>query len=148
LRVAILSRGYGGQEKGGRKDEGPVLQENLPNVPHLQGRGRVILAARAVEGPGRGGLGVCGGIQHPRLARDLDLVLLDATDPWGLGYLFPRGGLRESPAGLRRANAVILTRCDQVDEVRRGRIREEVTRVAPDAPIFETIHRPIDLINS
>ena len=45
---------------------------------------------------------------------DLDLVLIDATQPWGLGHLFPRGLLREGLGGLRRAGVVILTRCDQV----------------------------------
>ena len=43
------------------------------------------------------------GFQHRRLARNLDVVLLDATDPWGHGYQLPRGLLRESPRGLRRA---------------------------------------------
>ena len=50
--------------------------------------------------------------QHRRLKRDLDLVLIDATCPWGHGYLLPRGLLREPISGLKRADAVILTRCD------------------------------------
>ena len=55
------------------------------------------------------------GFQHRRLARDLDLVLIDATAPWGYGYLLPRGLLREPPSSLRRASVVVLTRCDQVE---------------------------------
>src|SRR6185437_8849192 len=106
-RVAILSRGYGGER--GRNDEALLLAQNLPGVPHLQGGDRVALAAEAVERLHCDVLVLDDGFQHRRLARDLDLVLVDATDPWGQGYLFPRGLLREAPAGLGRADAVILT---------------------------------------
>src|SRR5262249_40216500 len=88
------------------------------------------------------------GFQHRRLARDLDLVLIDATNPWGHGYLFPRGLLREPVSGLRRADAVILTRCDQASDKDRGRIREVVARHAPGRPICETNHRPLELLGS
>jgi tetraacyldisaccharide 4'-kinase len=57
------------------------------------------------------------GFQHRRLARDLDIVLLDATNPFGWGYLLPRGLLREPLKGLRRADLVIVTRSDQVSSV-------------------------------
>src|SRR5437870_5928929 len=100
LRVAVLSRGYGAA--AGRNDEAMVLEENLPDVPHLQGPDRAALAFTAVEELESEVLVLDDGFQHRRLARDLDLVLVDATDPWGQGYLFPRGLLRESPASLRR----------------------------------------------
>jgi tetraacyldisaccharide 4'-kinase len=144
-RVAILSRGYGGER--GRNDEALLLEQNLPGVPHLQGGDRVALAAEAVERLHCDVLVLDDGFQHRRLARDLDLVLVDATDPWGQGYLFPRGLLREAPAGLRRAGAVILTRCDQLDSVERGRLREAIARLAPQAPVAEARHRPLHLVN-
>ncbi|HMF13524.1 MAG TPA: tetraacyldisaccharide 4'-kinase [Gemmataceae bacterium] len=144
LRVAILSRGYGSER--GRNDEALVLEENLPDVPHLQGADRAALAAVAVEELESEVLVLDDGFQHRRLARDLDLVLIDATNPWGHGYLFPRGLLREPASGLRRAGAVLLTRCDQTSEKNRGRIREEVARYAPGAPIAETVHRPLELV--
>src|SRR5262249_54826148 len=85
---------------------------------------------------------------HRRLARDLDLVLLDATNPWGHGYLFPRGLLREPATSLRRAGVIALTRCDQVDPARRRELRQRVERVAPGIPVVETSHRPVGLVNS
>jgi tetraacyldisaccharide 4'-kinase len=145
-RAVILSRGYG--NNGGRNDEALVLEENLPDVPHLQGPDRVALAVTAEQHSDAQVLVLDDGFQHRRLARDLDLVLIDATDPSGLSYLFPRGWLREPLAGLRRANAVILTRCNQVDPGERGRLREMVARVAPRVPIIETSHRPVELVNS
>jgi tetraacyldisaccharide 4'-kinase len=146
FRVAILSRGYGSAE--GRNDEALVLEENLPDVPHLQGADRAALARIATEELDSEILVLDDGFQHRRLARDLDLVLIDATEPWGYGSLFPRGLLREPRRGLRRAQVVILTRCDQVEETGRDRLRQEVARIAPGVPVVETRHRPANLVNA
>jgi tetraacyldisaccharide 4'-kinase len=143
-RVAILSRGYGSD--AGRNDEALVLQQNLPDVPHLQGADRAALAATAVEELDSEVLVLDDGFQHRRLARDLDLVLIDATNPWGHGHLFPRGLLREPRSSLRRADVIVLTRCDQVNENERGRIREAAARHAPGRPIVESVHGPHDLV--
>ena len=128
LRVAILSRGYGAE--AGRNDEAMVLEENLPDVPHYQGADRVALAQTAVEELESEVLVLDDGFQHRRLARDLDIVLIDATDPWGSGYLFPRGVLREPRQGLRRAGMVVLTRCDQVEPTALDRLTDEVRQLA------------------
>jgi tetraacyldisaccharide 4'-kinase len=144
-RVAVLSRGYGAG--GGRNDEAMVLEENLPDVPHLQGADRVALAAAAVEELESEVLVLDDGFQHRRLARDLDVVLIDATNPWGHGHLLPRGLLREPPSSLRRAGVVVLTRCDQVGGAARDLLREAVRRLAPGAPVAETTHRPVGLGN-
>ncbi len=145
LRVAVLSRGYGAG--GGRNDEAMVLEENLPDVPHLQGPDRAALATAAVEELESEVLVLDDGFQHRRLSRDLDLVLIDATNPWGHGHLLPRGLLREPPSSLRRAGAVVLTRCDQVGRAERGGLRTVVGRLAPGVPIAETTHRPVALGN-
>jgi tetraacyldisaccharide 4'-kinase len=142
-RVAILSRGYG--STAGRNDEAMVLEENLPDVPHLQGADRATLAATAVDELESEILILDDGFQHRRLARNLDVVLIDATNPWGHGYLLPRGLLREPPSSLRRAGVVVLTRCDQVTPAERGKLREAVARLAPSVAIAETTHRPMDL---
>ncbi|MEO6807716.1 MAG: tetraacyldisaccharide 4'-kinase, partial [Isosphaeraceae bacterium] len=83
VRVAILSRGYGQTE--GLNDEGRVLEENLPDVPHLQGTDRAALARIAVEELESQALVLDDGFQHRRLGRDLDVVLLDALEPFGGG---------------------------------------------------------------
>ncbi len=146
LLVATLSRGYGAAE--GRNDEVRVLEMNLDDVPHLQGADRVALAHTAAVELESELLVLDDGFQHRRLARDLDIVLLDATDPWGQGYLFPRGLLREGPRGLGRAGAVVLTRCDLVGPEDVARIRERVARLAPGVAVAETTHRPVEWVNT
>jgi tetraacyldisaccharide 4'-kinase len=141
IRVAILSRGYGGT--GGPNDEALVLEDNLPDVPHLQGPHRVALAGIAVEELEAELLILDDGFQHRRLARDLDVVLLDATNPFGHGRLFPRGLLREPPSSLRRADAVLLTRCDQVPEQRLNDLVQSVRKLSPNRPVVRTTHAPV-----
>ena len=146
VRPVILSRGYGAS--GGRNDEALVLEENLPDVPHLLGPDRATLAQTAIEELECELIILDDGFQHRRLKRDLDVVLIDCTNPWGHGYLFPRGWLREPIGNLRRAGIVLLTRCDQVKPADRERIIERVRRVQPNCPIVETSHRPMELVNA
>lgn len=146
LRVAILSRGYGAQ--AGMNDEALVLEQNLPDVPHLQGADRTALAQVAVEELESEVLVLDDGFQHRKLRRDLDLVLIDATNPWGHGYLLPRGLLREPVGGLKRAHAVLLTRCDQVAPEALRTIRSRAERLAPYAPLIETAHEPAAWMNA
>lgn len=145
VRVAVLSRGYGSAD--GPNDEALVLEENLPDVPHLQGADRADLAGTAVEELESEVLILDDGFQHRRLHRDLDVVLIDATCPWGHGWLLPGGLLREPARSLRRAHAVILTRCDLAG-VERGRLREEVRRIAPRVVVAEAVHRPQMWVNA
>jgi tetraacyldisaccharide 4'-kinase len=143
-RVAILSRGYGAQ---GRNDEAMLLDENLPGIPHLQGADRAALATEAIEQHAADVLVLDDGFQHRRLARDLDIVLIDATNPWGGGHLFPRGMLREPPAALHRADLVVLTRCDLVSAAQRAELRETLGRIAPGIAVVEASHRALGLMN-
>jgi tetraacyldisaccharide 4'-kinase len=140
-QVAILSRGYKGA--GVPNDEALVLEENLPDVPHLQGADRVALAAMAIEELEAELLILDDGFQHRRLARDLDVVLLDATDPFGHGRIFPRGLLREPKSSLRRSDVVMLTRCDQIDQSALNRLTEQVRKLNPGRPVVATTHTPI-----
>lgn len=144
-RVAILSRGYGGSE--GMNDEGRALEENLPDVPHLQSPDRVEIARNAVEELESEVLILDDGFQHRRLGRDLDLVLLDALDPFGLGRMFPRGLLREPASTLKRASLVVLSRADLVDEETRKAIRARAEKAAGPLKWVEARHAPIDLID-
>ncbi len=144
-RVAILSRGYGGTD--GCNDEALLLKENLPDVPHLQAVDRVALAREAFAKLESEVLVLDDGFQHRRLARDLDVVLIDAMAPWGHGYLLPRGLLREPPSSLRRADVLVLTRCDQALAEQRERLRRTLARIAPQKPVVETTHRPVKLSN-
>lgn len=146
IRVAILSRGYG--QDDGINDEGRVLEENLPDVPHLQGPDRVRLAQVAVEEIESEVLILDDGFQHRRLKRNLDIVLLDALEPFGLGSLFPRGLLREPVRSLRRAGVVVLSRADLVPESTRTAIRAEAERQAGPLRWVEARHAPLDLLEA
>jgi tetraacyldisaccharide 4'-kinase len=145
VRVAILSRGYG--HTGGMNDEGRVLEENLPDVPHLQDPDRVALAEAAVLELETELIVLDDGFQHRRLARDVDIVLLDALEPFGLGRLFPRGLLREPVRSLRRASIVVLSRADLVTAVERAAIKADAERMAGPLRWVEARHAPRDLID-
>src|SRR6185312_9421105 len=82
------------------------------------------------------------GFQHRRLYRDLDIVLIDATCPPGSDCLFPRGTLREPPSSLARANAVLMTRCDQVEPGTVNAIRNWIEDRFPQLALAATVHRP------
>jgi tetraacyldisaccharide 4'-kinase len=121
---AIVSRGYAAAP-GQRSDEAAELGILLPGVRHVADRDRVAAAAAAVT-TGADVVVLDDGFQHRRLARDLDLVAVDATDPFGCGHVFPRGLLRERLSGLTRAEAVILTRAGNVSAARREEIRDRL----------------------
>lgn len=146
LQVAVLSRGYGGA--GQRNDEALVLEENLPDVPHLQGANRLALAEAAAREFGSDILILDDGFQHRRLARDLDVVLIDATRPWGHGQLLPRGLLREPPTSLKRAHLVLLTRVSQARSADLRRLRDEIAQLAPQAIVAESVHRPLEWVDA
>ncbi len=126
--VAILSRGYGGQAADAPRvveahrangqtwsavgDEPYLLAQELPCVPVVAGRDRVRSGMYAHRRFGAQVLILDDGFQHYRLARDFDMVLIDATNPFGHGALLPRGILREPLRALQRAHAVVLTRVE------------------------------------
>ena len=146
LRVAILSRGYG--QESGANDEARVLDENLPDVPHLQDPDRLRLAEIAVEELESELLILDDGFQHRRLHRDLDIVLIDALDPFGQGRIFPRGLLREPVGSLRRADVVVLSRADLVDHERAAAIRAKAQGSRPALRWVETRHAAIGLLDA
>jgi tetraacyldisaccharide 4'-kinase len=87
------------------------------------------------------------GFQHRKVKRDLDIVCIDATNPFGGGRTLPVGRLRESPAGLARADAIIITRSDLASDA--TALRSELVESNPKAVIFEakssiTAITPID----
>ena len=145
-RVAILSRGYG--QAGGMNDEGRALEENLPDVPHLQHPDRVALAQSAVLELETEVIVLDDGFQHRRLARDLDVVMLDALEPFGLSHLCPRGLLREPVRSLRRAGLVVISRSDLIADSDRAAIRAEAERHAGLLKWVEARHAPLELVDA
>jgi tetraacyldisaccharide 4'-kinase len=147
VAVGIVSRGYR-SAAGGMNDEAKELAQKLPGVPHVQNPDRVAAAREAIERHGCKLILLDDGFQHRRLHRDLDIVLIDALEPFGYGHVFPRGLLREPIAGLRRVDVVVLSRADLVDEPQRREIELLIRRYAPKTVWAEACHRPTDLIDA
>jgi tetraacyldisaccharide 4'-kinase len=146
-KPAVLSRGYGALA-GRLNDEALELQQRFPDVIQLQARNRIGQAHRAVTELGADVLILDDGFQHRQIARDCDILLIDATQPFGFEKLLPRGLLREPLPGIRRAGAVVLTRIDQVTADQRLAIRDVVRRHNPNAILIESAFRPHDLIDA
>jgi tetraacyldisaccharide 4'-kinase len=140
-RPVVLARGYGPKVgTSGLNDEGLVLAENLPGLAQRQDPDRAA-AGRAALAAGEGDCFVLDdAFQHFRLARDLDVVALDARDPFG-------GGLRrEGPGGLRRAGAVVLTRALPGAGGGAEAARAAAKRLCPGAVLAVTTHEPESLV--
>ena len=110
---AVLTRGYKAPQ-GGMADEVLVIQEECPGIPVIINANRVAGGREAIEKHGADVLVLDDGYQYRRLARDMNLLLVDATSPMGIPGLVPRGSWREPPAAMARADIIMLTRCEQV----------------------------------
>jgi tetraacyldisaccharide 4'-kinase len=133
-RPAILTRGYRAR-LGETADEVLEFQEALPVVPVVVDPDRVAGAEAAQAAHGADCAVLDDGFQHRRLARDLDIVLIDALNPWGDGALLPAGRLREPPSSLRRADLLVLTRANQVAPAELERVQAALRRYAGDKPL-------------
>ena len=157
VKVALLSRGYRALSSSGAdasgspgesaNDEKLVLDKLCPGVPHWQQPDRVASAKTAIA-DGAELLILDDGFQHRRLRRDLDIVLIDALNPFGYGRLLPRGLLREPLSGLRRADLIVLTRADQCTADEKKRILATIHKHAPDCDVAEVAFRLNDLVNA
>ncbi len=161
-RPAVLSRGYGareirprvvsdgghvllGAEDGG--DEPVLLARRLPRLRVLCGADRAALASVAIDGLGADVLLLDDGFQHRRLERDLDVVVLDASNPWGNGHCLPRGPNREPATALRRAGLVWLTHVDRAGAGELERLRELARTYTGSDPV-ESRHAPRDILDA
>jgi len=114
-KPAVLTRGYGAKA-GQKPDEVLVIESECPGVPVIVNADRVAGGIDAVNHHHADVLVMDDGFQHRRLHRDLDIVLIDTTEPMGIPGVLPRGTWREQPYNLKRANVIMLTRCEQVTQ--------------------------------
>jgi len=139
---AILTRGYK-TEKGIISDEPAIIAECCPQAKVIVNPDRVAGAVEAIDKSGAKVLIMDDGFQHRRLARDLDIVTVDATLPFGYGRLLPAGMLREPVFALKRANAVVVTRCDQVTEAKLAGLERKLQHINLKMIIARSIHAPV-----
>ncbi len=157
----MLSRGYGAvrsdarvisdgrevllsAEEGG--DEAVLVARRLPGTPVLCGPRRAELARAAVRDHGADALLLDDGFQHRALARDLDVVVLDAGNPFGNGHLLPRGPNREPRTSLHRAGLVWLSRVEGATPEQLETLRA-LSREATGHDPVESRHAPVDLLD-
>ena len=160
FRCAVLTRGYKARRascvmrraKNGRNtqydirntiDEPAILAKSCPEAEVIVNPNRVAGATEAVNKFGATVLIMDDGFQHRRLARDLDIVTIDGTCPFGYGKVLPAGLLREPVAALKRADAVVVTRCDQTAEAELAQLEEKLQQVNPNMIIARSIHAPV-----
>ncbi len=167
IRPAVVSRGYGGAHKGDAtvvsEGHGPLVDARTggdePVMLALQLAGApggipVIVSRRRYDG-GRKALSAFGvdcivlddGFQHRALARDLDLLLMDGSDPFGNGRVLPAGPLREPVAAMARAGALVVTRSDRATPAARDAIGRAASAYNPQAPIFQCTLRATRLMD-
>jgi len=159
MPYAILTRGYkttvkeqdtsSGQRatryeiRDTKTDEPAVLIESCPEAKVVVNPDRVAGALQAVNEFGSQVLVMDDGFQHRRLQRDLDIVTIDSTNPFGYGKILPAGLLREPVSALKRASAVILTRCEQQGDGELKKVESQLKAINPDLLIARAVHEPV-----
>jgi len=160
-RPVILSRGYGGRSESAIQvvsnetgldrrpdavgDEPCLMADRLPGVPVVVSRDRAAAGRYAVKTYRPDVLVLDDGYQHLRLNRDLNLLVIDADQPFGNGFVFPRGTLREAVRQVRRADAILLTHAE--DPAGTEMLQSFVRGYRPGLPIFTSRHRIVELVH-
>ena len=158
-QVAVLSRGYRAQAdteliivSDGKQiiagaeiagDEAVMLAQKLPGVSILAGKNRFLLGQRAISDFSAQALLLDDGFQHYPLQRDLDIVLINARNPFGNGFLLPRGILREPLSALSRSPLILLTKAKEAIEVEQ--LKKVIARHSTSAHIFTATVLPTAL---
>ena len=137
---AVISRGYKAAE-GEPNDEERLIRKHCPHVVCLADPDRGRAAKNACQRFGADVIVLDDAFQHRRLGRTIDIVVIDATCPFGYGHLLPRGLLREPVRGLKRADVVIITRCDQASRAELSRLAARLRRLADRAGLVQCNHR-------
>ena len=131
---AVLLRGY--RSRDGLSDEA-ALYRQISGLEVEPDPDRVAAAARVLaRSPGTDIFLLDDAFQHRRVRRDIDLVLIDATNPFGHDHVLPRGLLREPAAGLARADVILITHADTVPDA----LLQKLRTLNPSAPIFQCRH--------
>lgn len=166
----VLTRGYKGKAKDIcfiSKGDGPLLDaeqagdeaflmaETLKGVPIVKGADRFRAGIMALEYdqlaivnlPQSRLFLLDDGFQHWKLHRDIDIVLIDSTNPFGNGRLFPEGTMREPFSALGRADIILITKSDVAGEWTIYDITDKIRKYNTSAPVFKAFHKPAAIVN-
>lgn len=158
LKIAVLSRGYKSKMHGntvisdGKSilydqsevgDEPYLIAKKLPNVPVIIGKDRFTSGFIAISNFNTQVVILDDGFQYLKLKRDINILIIDSTQPFGYEHILPRGYLREPLSAIKRADIILLTRVDQCNDI--NYVYNRLKLIAPSIPIFESIHYPTSL---
>ena len=170
LKPCILTRGYKGKAKGPcfvSKGENPLLNvhqagdetvlmaKRLGGIPVVMGKDRFKSGIFALENlpseirnPKSEMFFILDdGFQHWGLYRDTDVLLIDASNPFGNRRLFPEGMLREPINSMNRADIIVITKADMTSRETITKIIQEIKRYNSKAPVYTAYHKPVSLID-
>lgn len=155
-KVVVLTRGYGGKNRSGVVilsdgkrivagveqvgDEAWMMASQLDNIPVICTKDRVKGGMTAIELFQPDIIILDDGFQHFRLQRDLDIVLVNAADPFGNGHMLPRGKLREPVGALKRADMVVITKSNLTEGS--ASVRQEIASLCRDIPVLLSELKP------
>lgn len=155
-KVAILSRGYkrkvtispahqvsNSQTMG---DEPYMLAKELSDIAVIVDTNRIRAAKRAMGDYSVDTVILDDGFQQWRIRKDLEIIAIDATNPFGNRHLLPRGILRETLSSLKRADMFVLTKTNLNPDIQE--IKTFLAKTNPQADIFEAIHQPVAFYNT
>ncbi|MEK7309930.1 MAG: tetraacyldisaccharide 4'-kinase, partial [Planctomycetota bacterium] len=141
-KVGILARGYGSDAKVSEDDENMALPANVIRATNPD---RVSAGEKLIKEQGVQTIILDDGFQHLALRRDVDIVLIDATNPFGKGRLMPAGILREPQASLKRADIFVLTHVDLVTPEQLNALEQKLRKY--NKKIVNAIHKPQYLVD-
>ena len=150
LKIVVLTRGYMGRElqtfqkRPVESDEALALEESLEDIPVVVNSDRVKGARWAMEEYPVDAFLLDDGFHQMRLKRNLDIVVIDATNPFGNGHTIPRGILREKLDALKRADVFVLTRTDFAAASVEA-LKSTLKNIHPRCPVIESRHVPVSL---
>lgn len=136
--AAVLMRGYG-------RDEVKLFESRRIRV--AAGKDRLKAGLQLLEKETPDIFLLDDGFQHWPLFRDMDIVCLNATKPFGNGKLIPRGPLREPRTALKRAQIIVLTHADQIAPESLAALEKEVRQINPEISVAWASHEPSGIFN-
>jgi tetraacyldisaccharide 4'-kinase len=143
-RAAVLTRGYRGIPAGPggvpQSDEVAIYRTRLQHLAELGVGANRFASGKILSRHGIEWFVLDDGFQHMQLARDVDIVLLDATDPFAEGWMIPAGLLREPRSALARADIIIVTRSPKTPAI------ETIVQRITHVPIFHAITELLDVV--
>ena len=145
LKPGIASRGYNpeGPDGDGPNDEVALIKEVLGDVPQAWDADRAKAAGALIKEHGCNVVILDDGFQHRRLHRTLNILLVDALNPFGYGFMLPRGLLREPLGAMKRATHIIITRSNLVSRDELVKIRQRIWEVEEGIKLSEAVHQPV-----